>query len=203
MTIDDATLVKKTLEGSEDSFRELVERYQRPVYRLIVRMLRDPGKAEDLAQEVFLRAYTHLESYDRQRKFSSWLFKIAHNLTIDALRRGSLRTVPLDPEGDEESIGVREVDDPDAPSGMRRLERVDLRAALEGALTVLRPSYREVILLRFVEGLSYEEIAQATGMPLGTMKTQLHRARHELQIEMERRGFTRGAGSETSAGRDS
>ena len=203
MTIEDATLVKSTLGGSEDAFRELVERYQRPVYRLIVRMLRDPGKAEDLAQEVFLRAYSHLESYDRNRKFSSWLFKIAHNLTIDTLRRGSLRTVPLDRDADEDSVAVREVADPNALSGMRRMERADLRSALEEALAALRPSYREVILLRFVEGLSYEEIAQATGMPLGTMKTQLHRARRELQDELERRGFATGGGRETSGGRDS
>lgn len=203
MTIDDAALVKETLKGSEDAFRELVERYQRPIYRLIVRMLRDPARAEDLAQEVFLRAYTHLATYDRKRKFSSWLFKIAHNLTIDALRRGSLPTVPLDQEAKDQDGAIREVADPNAPSGVRRVERSDLRSELERALTALRPSYREVILLRFVEGLSYEEISQATGMPLGTMKTQLHRARRELQEEMRRRGFGNRGSGETSGRRDS
>ena len=91
----DAELVAGTLRGSQEAFRTLVVRFERPVYTLILRMVHDPTAAEDLAQEVFVKAYRHLAAYDPTRKFASWLFKVAHNTTIDHLRRTSLETVPL------------------------------------------------------------------------------------------------------------
>ena len=98
----DAELAASALRGSQDAFRELVKRFERPVYTLVLRMVQDPGTAEDLAQEVFVKAFRRLSTYDPQWKFSSWLFKIAHNTTIDHLRRGTLETVPLEPAEDEE-----------------------------------------------------------------------------------------------------
>ena len=96
MPLDDAQLVSRALAGSQDAHREIVLRYQRPIYSLILRMVRESGEAEDLAQEVFLKAFTALGTFDRRRKFSSWLFKIAHNTAIDQLRRRRLETVPLE-----------------------------------------------------------------------------------------------------------
>src|SRR5258708_39200884 len=97
----DTELVAGTLRGSQDAFRELVVRFERPVYSLVQRMVQNPATAEDLAQEVFLKAYRRLDSYDPQWKFSSWLFKIAHNTTIDQLRRGVPETVPLESAGED------------------------------------------------------------------------------------------------------
>jgi RNA polymerase sigma-70 factor (ECF subfamily) len=152
-------------------------------------MVRERELAEDLSQEVFLKAYRALSSYDSTRKFSSWLFKIAHNATIDHLRRTELETVPLD--GDSEGdLGVaRVLEDPTSTTPEQRLLGVDLGGALEEAIRSLRPAYREVILLRHREELSYQEIAEVTGASLGTVKTNLHRARKELAEILRARGL--------------
>jgi RNA polymerase sigma-70 factor (ECF subfamily) len=159
------------------------------VYGLIVRMVRDRELAEDLAQDVFFKAYRALDTYDHQRKFSSWLFKIAHNSTIDHLRRGELPTVPLEPEtGDDRGLAAV-LEDPSAVTPEHRLLGSDLGQALDEALRELRPAYREVILLRHREGLSYQEIAEVTSASLGTVKTNLHRARKDLADRLRARGL--------------
>ncbi len=179
-------------KGSQDAFRELVERYQRPVFGLIVRIVRRAETAEDLAQEAFLKAYRALARFDPERKFSSWLFKIAHNTALDALRRGGSEPLSLDaPIGDQE-----EAPDPPAdPSAENPFERAagrDLGRALEAAIREIRPEYREILLLRFVEELSYEEIAEVLGIPLGTVKIHIYRARRDLARAMRELGWDPG-----------
>ncbi|MEM8931770.1 MAG: sigma-70 family RNA polymerase sigma factor [Acidobacteriota bacterium] len=184
----DDDLVRLALAGSADAHRQIVERYQRPVLALVGRMVRDPSLAEDIAQEAFVRAFHRLASYDPGRKFSSWLFKIAHNRTIDHLRRRHLKTVPLeasDSSGDE-TWEVFEAPEEEGPG--RRAEAAELARALDVALAALRPNYREVLLLRFQGGLAYDEIAEATGRTLATVKVQLHRARKALAKELAARG---------------
>ncbi len=181
----DAELVALALGGSEDGFRSLVARYQRPVFGLIVRMVRNRELAEDLSQEVFLKAFGALRGYDPGRRFSSWLFKIAHNATIDHLRRGSLQTVSLSGSG-EESGGLGDfLEDPQVRPPDQGIERADLAKTLEDAVARLGPAYREVILLRHREELSYQEIAEITGSSLGAVKTNLHRARKQLAEILE------------------
>jgi len=186
----DVELVARARAGSQEAFRELVVRFERPVYSLVARMVQDPALAEDLAQEVFLKAYRRLDTYDPQRKFSSWLFKIAHNTTIDHLRRHALETVPLAAEKDDERGGLAAVladaasEDPAAAA-----ERRDLARSLERAIARLRPEYRESVVLFYVEGASYQDICEATGLPLGTVKTNLHRARKELAQHMTALGW--------------
>jgi RNA polymerase sigma-70 factor (ECF subfamily) len=193
----DAELVARALDGSQEAFRELVERFERPVWSLVARMVQDPGTAEDLAQEVFVKAFRRLDSYDPGRKFASWLFKIAHNTTIDYLRRGGAETVPL--ETDEERGGnLLAVLAAPGESPLAAAERHDLARALERAIALLRPEYREAVILFYVEGASYQEICDATGLPLGTVKTNLHRARKELAQAMESLGWgAAGAAGET------
>ena len=152
-------------------------------------MVRERELAEDLAQEVFLKAYRALDSYDHQRKFSSWLFKIAHNSTIDHLRRSELATVPLEPETPEDRGLAAVLEDSSAATPEQRLLGSDLGLALGEAIRELRPAYREVILLRHREGLSYQEIAEVTGASLGTVKTNLHRARRDLAARLRARGL--------------
>jgi RNA polymerase sigma-70 factor (ECF subfamily) len=186
----DAELVAGALKGSQDAYRELVKRFERPVYSLIVRMVQDPATAEDLAQEVFVKAFRRLSTYDPQWKFSSWLFKIAHNTTIDHLRRGVPETVPLEVDEDKGSLSAvladETVEGPQAAA-----ERRDLARSLERAISSLRPEYRQAVLMFYAHGASYQDICEVTGLPLGTVKTNLHRARKELAQAMTSLGWGR------------
>lgn len=164
-------------------------RFQRPVFALVVRMVRDAALAEDLCQEAFLKVHRHLGSYDPKRKFSSWLFKIAHNTTLDYLRKKQLDTVPLEPEVEGAPDRRETLADPTVRSPDERLERGDVLDALNESVAQLRPEYRDVVLLRFQQDLSYQEIAEITDQPMGTVKTHLHRARKELMTLLEDRGF--------------
>ncbi len=151
-------------------------------------MIGDRTAAEDLAQEVFIKAYRKLHTFDPGRKLSSWLFKIAHNTTIDHLRRGKLQTVPLEAsttDGDE-SWDVLAAAEEEGPE--HRVESSELVAALNAALGRLKPSYREILLLRFQHGLAYHEIVEVTGLAMGTVKVHLHRARKQLATELAAAG---------------
>jgi RNA polymerase sigma-70 factor (ECF subfamily) len=188
----DAELVASTLRGSQDAFRELVVRFERPVYSLVLRMVQNPATAEDLAQEVFFKAYRRLDTYDPQWKFSSWLFKIAHNTTIDHLRRGAPETVPLEAEDDDRGDLSAVLADATAENPEAASERKDLARSLEQAIARLRPEYREAVLMFYAHGASYQEICEVTGLPLGTVKTNLHRARKELAEIMTALGWGPG-----------
>jgi RNA polymerase sigma-70 factor (ECF subfamily) len=196
----DAELVESTLRGSQEAFRDLVLRFERPVYALILRMVREAETAEDLAQEVFVKAYRHLASYDPRRKFASWLFKVAHNTTIDHLRRAQLDTVPLAAEQEDGGGLLAVLADASTESPAAAAERRDMARALERAIARLRPDYREAVVLRYVEGLAYQEICEVLALPVGTVKTNLHRARKELAESMRGAGWGSAPGA-ASAGR--
>lgn len=186
----DRDLVAATLEGSQEAYGDLVRRYERPILGIVVRMLRNRAEAEELAQEIFLKAYDRLATYDQRRKFSSWLFKVAHNATIDHLRRRRLDTVPLEtPEAGEQQL-LDVLAGPAEQGPEEQAVRGELVRALETALAGLRPAHREVLLLRFRQGCSYEELAEITGLPLGTVKTHLHRARKHLAERLEAMGWS-------------
>ena len=185
---DDKQLVILCRRGDERAARELVDRFQRPVFSIIFRMVRDREKAEDLAQETFVRTFNNLDRYDRSYKFSSWLFKIAYNLTIDHLRKKELDVVSIQGAPDAltqdqqaaTSIALQTSDErPD-----ELFEARELGSEIEIAIERLRPEYRTAILLRHVEGHSYEEISAIMDVPLGTVKTYIHRARGELKTEL-------------------
>jgi len=181
----DQEVVALAKAGKEAAYRELLRRYERPVFSLIFRMVRDRSLAEDLAQETFVKVLNALGSYRPEYKFSSWIFKIANNAAIDQLRRRELDTLSLDgsPEArtaDEiEATALQATDRAESP--LEELESRETGAAIERAIGRLRPEYRTCILLRHVEGRSYEEIAEVMDLPLGTVKTYIHRARLELR----------------------
>ena len=181
----DKDLVVFARSGSEQAYRELLERYQRPVFSLVYRMVRDRETAEDLAQETFVKVFNNIESYNPKFKFSSWIFKIATNLTIDTLRRKELPTVSMDgsryARTDEEVEASRVTVASEDENPEERLEAKELGEEIESAIGQLRPEYRTAILLRHVEGRPYEEIAEIMDVPLGTVKTYIHRARMELR----------------------
>jgi RNA polymerase sigma-70 factor (ECF subfamily) len=183
--LTDHELVALAQKGSEKAYRELLGRYQRPVFSLIYRMLRDREQAEDLAQETFVRVFNHIDRYDPKYKFSSWIFKIATNLTIDHIRKKEVATVSID--GSRYAVTADEIEastisvasDDENPEEL--LEAKELGSSIEEAIGSLRAEYRTAILLRHVEGREYQEIADIMGLPLGTVKTFIHRARKELQ----------------------
>ncbi|HJU65248.1 MAG TPA: sigma-70 family RNA polymerase sigma factor [Gemmatimonadaceae bacterium] len=183
--LPDADVVVLVKQGREEAFRELIRRYERPVFSLIYRMVRDREAAEDLGQETFIKVLNHIDRYRPEFKLSSWLFKIANNITIDYLRKRQLNTVSID--GSPHAATAAEVEatsfDVEArgESALEELESKELGTAIEQAISRLRPEYRACILLRHVEGRSYEEIAATLDLPLGTVKTYIHRARHELR----------------------
>ncbi len=186
----DAELVERTLAGSDDGFAVLVARHQRPVFNLLARMLRNPALAEELAQETFLKAYTHLRSFNPEYKFSNWILRIAHNAAIDVLRQRGPRLVSLDEPAESEQPRIDEtLEDPQSDEAERRVERRDLSRILGAALGHLRPEYRRAVILRYQQDLGYEEIAAITGEPVGTVKSHLHRARAEMAAFLVERGF--------------
>ena len=187
--LPDADVAALAKEGREQAFRELVRRYERPVFSLIFRMVRDREMAEDLAQDTFIKVLNNIDRYRPEFKLSSWLFKIANNVTIDHLRRRQLATVSLDGSPHAATAAEAQATSLDVESrGQSALEAIESRelgSAIEQAIGKLRPEYRSCILLRHVEGRSYEEIAATLDLPLGTVKTYIHRARHELREALE------------------
>ncbi len=186
--LTDQEVVLLARSGREAAYRELIRRYERPVFALLVRMVRDRELAEDLSQATFIKALNAIESYRPEFKFSSWIFKIANNAAIDHLRRRELDTLSLDgsphaetPEAMQATalqIGARQ------ESPLDTVEAKELGSEIEAAIGRLRPEYRSCILLRHVEGRAYEEIAEILDLPLGTVKTYIHRARNELRVAL-------------------
>ena len=186
--LTDQDVVLRARSGQEAAYQELIRRYERPVFALLFRMVRDRELAEDLAQETFVKALNAIASYRPEFKFSSWIFKIANNAAIDHLRRRELDTLSLDgsphaetPEAMQATalqIGARQ------ETPLDTVEAKELGTAIEAAIGSLRPEYRSCILLRHVEGRAYEEIAEILNLPLGTVKTYIHRARNELRLSL-------------------
>jgi RNA polymerase sigma-70 factor, ECF subfamily len=183
--LPDADVVALAQQGREVAYRELLRRYERPVFSLVFRMVRDRTVAEDLAQDTFIKVLNHIDKYRPEFKFSSWLFKIANNVAIDHLRRRQLDTISMDgaahaaTAAEIEATSFELADDAESP--LAELEARELGSAIERAIATLRPEYRACIMLRHVEGRSYEEIAATLDLPLGTVKTFIHRARHQLR----------------------
>jgi RNA polymerase sigma-70 factor, ECF subfamily len=187
-TLEDAQWVALALAGEESAYRELLARYQRPVYSLILRMVQNREEAEDLAQDAFLKAFHALDRYNPQYRFSSWMFKIAHNVTVDHLRKrkGDFISLSAGAPDSRAHGGPGEVDlRAPGESPQEFAENRALGRAIDGALAQLRPEFREAILLRHVQGHSYEEVAEIMDLPLGTVKTFLHRGRSELRTLLE------------------
>lgn len=171
-----------------DPFEHIVHRYHRPVTAFIYRMVGDYETALDLTQEVFLKVYAALDRYDERFKFSTWLFKIASNHTIDYLRKQTHRTHSLDAVEENSEIHPPELISPE-PSPERQSILRERRALIEAAIAELPLPYRQVIVLRHVAELSYEEIAQVTGLPLGTVKNRIFRAREAIRKKLIRMGI--------------
>jgi RNA polymerase sigma-70 factor (ECF subfamily) len=179
--LHDVDLVRRILAGEEDLFEQLVRRYQSRILAHLSRMVGNRDDALDLSQEIFVKVFQALDRYNPEFKFSTWLFRIAGNAAIDHLRKRRLRTIPLEPsdsEGQRVSSPEYRNLGPDPYATLRNAERGD---AIASAIQGLPQEFRELIALRHFTGLSYEEIAEIKGMPLGTVKNKLFRARAVLK----------------------
>lgn len=171
-------------EGDEQAFAELMERYKRPVYHMILKMIRNTDDAEDLTIEAFAKAFKNLHKFKKDYTFSTWLFRIATNNTIDFIRKKKLKTFSLDTSftddgGESVTIDVEDnnLNPQDETIKGQKIELVQM------FVTKLPPKYQRLVRLRYFDELSYDEIAKELDAPLGTVKAQLHRAR-ELMYDL-------------------
>lgn len=181
MREEDIQLVARARAGDERAYRALLEKYERAVFSICLRMVRNRDEAADLAQESFIKVFGSLDRYNAAYAFSSWLFKITSNLCIDYLRKRRIDTLPMDQpiDGDKGEI-QRQYAAPD-PTPDESLDRREKMARLESAIAALPEHYRIMLILRHQEDLSYEEIADHLAIPLGTVKARIHRAREMLK----------------------
>lgn len=184
----DRELVATAATGLEGSFEELVRRYQRPISAYVYRMVGDYEAALDLTQEIFIKVYGSLARYRSEFKFSTWIYKIAHNSAVDHLRRnaGRERSLVNGIEGDQYDLPIES----GSLSPEQESERKERRLEIESVVRSLPTTYRELILLRHSQDLTYEEIVEVTGLPLGTVKNRLFRAREMMRSQFVSRGIT-------------
>ncbi len=182
VTSSDWALVQRAREGDRDAFRELVERYQGKVAALALGMLRSREDALDVVQETFAKAYQSLDRFKGDASFYTWVYRIAVNLCIDHRRRETkLPHVALEP-GD--ALGGALGGDAHGDEPFEQARAGEIRRRLRRAIAELTPEHRAVILLREVEGLSYEEISRVLDCPKGTVMSRLHYARRQLQSRL-------------------
>ena len=192
MAADEPALIERCRAGDEGAFQELVDRYKDLVFALIARTVQDRSQAEDLAQEVFLRVHRGLPYFRGEAKLSTWIYRIAINLCKNRAKYLRVRhtdeqqeleavaeRVPL---GEARRANVGSVERPDEMLAGRQVEHIVQQAILE-----IDPSFRECLVLRDVEELSYEEIEEITGLAAGTVKSRIHRARAMLRVIVEKR----------------
>lgn len=170
--------------GDQSAFAELMERYKKPVYHMILKMVRNVDDAEDLTIEAFAKAFKNLHRFKKDFTFSTWLFRIATNNSIDFIRKKKLETFSLDTslkDDDGESVSI-DVEDKNLNPQEEAIksQKVEL---IQMFVTKLPPKYQRLVRLRYFQELSYEEIAKELDAPLGTVKAQLHRAR-ELMYDL-------------------
>jgi len=184
----DCDLVATAINGVDGSFEELVRRYQRPISAYVYRMLGDYETALDLTQEIFIKVYSSLRRYRSEFKFSTWIYKIAHNAAVDQLRRNSTReqSLTLTNDGDHFELPIES----GRLSPEQESERRERRVEIESVIRALPANYRELIIFRHSQDLTYEEIVEVTGLPLGTVKNRLFRAREMMRQQFVDRGIT-------------
>ena len=189
---EDKDLIERCLKGDEKAFEELLRRHRNSVFSICLRMVRNRSAAEDIAQEVFIKVFSALHRYDPSYAFSSWLNRITSNLCIDYLRREKDRARSLDQPigGDDDDLVIQIPASTAGPD--REVESKEMMAVLEEALGALPEHYRIIVILRHQEQLSYEEISETLGIPLGTVKARIHRARNMIMDHFQSKGLLRG-----------
>ncbi|PLS10383.1 RNA polymerase sigma factor SigW [Neobacillus cucumis] len=176
--------IKQVIKGDQDAFGEIVEIYKNSVYQLCYRMLGNRHEAEDIAQEAFLRAYVNIKSFNQDLKFSTWLFRIATNLCIDRIRKKK-PDYYLDAEvAGTEGLTMYSQISSDTPLPENEVESLELQETVQKEISKLPEKYRSPIVLKYMEDMSLNEISEILELPLGTVKTRIHRGREALRQQL-------------------
>jgi len=182
--LTDQQLVRRTLEGEREAFSVLIRKYQKQIYSLTYRLTNDPEDARDLAQEVFIHIYKVLHKYDQKRRFFSWMYKVASNVCYNAMRKGKAQQeVPLDKVIEFSPLVARRDVQPE-----EYYERRETQELVRQAVAELPDKYRLPLVLRYMEDLSYRQIAEIMDLPLTTVETRLYRGKALLQKRLQAKG---------------
>ncbi|MCP4723646.1 MAG: sigma-70 family RNA polymerase sigma factor [bacterium] len=185
LTNKDLDIVKRALDGEQDAYNTLLKKYRGAIYSLVYKMVKNREEAEDLVQETFIKAFSALATFNAQYAFSTWLFKIASNNCIDYLRKKRLQTMSIDkPTEAKDGPITRELPDPIVNPEAELID-TERKSIIEVAIDSLPAKYRIAILMRHKEEKSYEEIAEALNVPLGTVKARIFRAREKLKKHLK------------------
>jgi len=178
---DDDKLIRDALEGDQKAFKDLVDRHKSSVFHIVFRIVRDREIANDLVQETFMKAFSSLKSYRSEYRFSTWLYKIAANSSIDHLRKRRIRALSLDNpiQTEDGQVGIEVADYSHHPE--REMVRQEQAVSINEAIESLPDKYRRVIIARHREEKSYEDIARELKVPVGTVKARIFRARELLK----------------------
>jgi RNA polymerase sigma-70 factor (ECF subfamily) len=179
VSADDHRLIAGCLQGDTGAFGQLVLRYQDRLYNTVYRLVDNAEDAQDVVQEAFLNAYQSLDSFKGHSEFFTWLYRIAYNTAI-SLKRKQRVTLSLSARGNGEA-GLEPPDESDLSRPGQGLERAEEERRIQGALGRLSPEHRMVLILKDMEGQKYEAMAEILGVPIGTIRSRLHRARAELR----------------------
>jgi RNA polymerase sigma-70 factor (ECF subfamily) len=187
---DDQLLIKKILKGKKSSFEELMKKYNKRIFGFIFRMVRDEEVAVELTQDFFIKIYRVLSRYNFEYKFSTWAYRICYNLVIDHIRKNQAHIESLD----SDVVTTRQMVDSDnyvSDDGFEILARAEVREYTWEIVNRIPLKYRELILLRYIQGLKYDEIADITELPVGTVKNRIFKAKEILKMEIEKDGMLR------------
>ncbi|PVX50919.1 RNA polymerase sigma-70 factor (ECF subfamily) [Balneicella halophila] len=174
----DKELVKQALEGSEIAYEKLMERYYDSIYVMVLQLVKNMTDAQEIAQDTFTKAFSKLLQYNEQYAFSSWLFGIASNASIDFLRKKKYIEISFDDE--DKDLKNAEASESPTPNPEEHLIQKQSLKALRAKIEDLKEHYRKLLELRYFEEYTYEEISEELSLPMGTVKTQLHRAKNQL-----------------------
>lgn len=194
------TWVAAARRGDTDAFESLLRLYEKRVLALTMRMCRNPEDAQEAAQEAFLAAWQGLPAFRGESSFSTWLYRLTSNACVDLMRREGRHSASAGPSLNDEDTGL---DLPDrAPSPQEAAEQRELRGQIEAGLRSLSPEHRQVLILREIHQLSYEEIAQALSLDLGTVKSRISRGRRQLRNFLIRSGNFSPPSASKKAGKE-
>jgi RNA polymerase sigma-70 factor (ECF subfamily) len=177
---DDAQLIDEALAGNSASFGQLVRRYQDRLYNTMVHVVSSSEEAQDVCQEAFVQAFVKLETFQRSSAFYTWLYRIAFNVAISRRRR---RKPTVSVEQSREMTGEEPIDNHEPPH--QRLEQAERVAQVQAALATLTEEHRSILILRELEGFAYETISELLDLPVGTVRSRLHRARLQLREQLK------------------
>lgn len=188
MLDDDQVLIKKILEGKKSSFEELMKKYNKKIFGFIFRMVRDEEIAIELTQDFFIKIFNVLAKYNFEYKFSTWAYRICYNLVIDFVRKNQTYIDSLDDDSvsQKQMLETNNYIDED---GFDILVKEELRDYIWKVVDSIPVKYRELILLRYLQGLKYDEIADITDLPVGTVKNRIFKAKEILKTEIENDGM--------------